>query len=127
MDTITVIERIGIPGAALFAVIVMLDKKVWPFIVAQITAWQTDRKAERESMAADRVKERDAFLASIAGFQQTANAAHQARINQDIAFAQQVEALAKAVQQVAVLVQHNYNALHVVAPHIQKRKVHPMQ
>lgn len=127
MDIGTAIDRYGIPIAIIIGIGVSWDRKIWPFIVAQITTWQADRKAERECMTDNRIKERDAFLASLTALQQTADAAHQSRIDQDRIFAQQIEAMAKAVQQVAVLVQYNYNALHIVAPHIQKRKVHPTQ
>jgi len=116
MDALTVIEKYGIPTTILILVMIALDKRVWPFIVAQVTAWQ-----------ADRTRERDAFLSALADLEAAAAAGHAAAADRDHVNAEQIEAMAKAVQQVAVLVQHNYNALHVVKPHIQKRKVEPMQ
>ena len=127
MDIGTAFEKFGIPTAILIVTTIGLDKKVWPFIVAQISAWQSDRKAERETTAAGRVHERDAFLSNLSALQQTANAAHLARAERDCIITEQIEAMARAVQQVAVLVQQNYDALHVAAPRGQKRKAAQVQ
>ena len=116
MDIPTVIERYGIPFAILVGIAVIWKRDLWPFITTQIVTWQTDRKTER-----------DAFISNLAALQQTASAAHLARAEQDRVIAEQIEVMAKAVQQVAVLVQHNYNALHIAAPRAPKRKPNPIQ
>jgi hypothetical protein len=122
MDIGTAIEKFGFPLAAFIGIALSWDRKIWPFIVAQITGWQADRKAERDAVAADRTHERDAFIANLAALQQTASAAHLARAEHDRIIAEQIEAMAKAVQQVAVLVQHNYDALHLTTPRARKHR-----
>lgn len=122
MDTITAIERIGIPGAALLAVALLVDKKVWPFVVAQITAWQADRKAERETMAADRVHERDAFLSALANLQAAAAAGHAAAADRDHVIAEQIESMAESVKEIALLTKHNYSALHPATSSARRKR-----
>jgi hypothetical protein len=126
MDVGTAIEKFGVTTTLIIIIVIALDKRVWPFIVAQIEAWQADRKAERECITADRIRERDAFIANLTALQATANAAHMARAERDRAIAEQIEAMATAVRQVAVLVQHNYDALHLITPRVPRRKAHPI-
>lgn len=126
MDIGTAIEKYGITTTLIIIIVIALDKRVWPFIVAQIEAWQADRKAERECITADRIRERDAFLANLTSLQQVTAAAHIDRIERDRIIAERIETMARAVEQVAVLVQRNYDALHLVTPRPTKRKVHPV-
>lgn len=98
MDVITVIEKFGIPVALLIGIAVVWRKDIWPFIITQLTRWQDERTAERV-----------AFVAALAALNQTANDGHALRTERDLIVSQQIEALAKAVQQVAVLVQETYN------------------
>jgi hypothetical protein len=122
MDIGTAIEKYGIPTAILIIVVIAMDKRVWPFIVAQVTAWQADRKAEREAVTADRIHERDAFLAALANLQTAAAAGHAAAADRDRVIAEQIESMARSVKEIALLTKHNYSALHPATSSTRRKR-----
>jgi hypothetical protein len=122
MDFGAAIDKYGIPTVILIIVVIALDKRVWPFIVAQVAAWQADRKAERDAMAADRTHERDAFLSALAGLQAAAAAGHAAAADRDHVIAEQIESMAQSVKEIALLTKHNYSALHPATASARRKR-----
>lgn len=119
MDAFTIFDKYGLPLLIIALASVFIKRDLWPFLTVQITQWQLDRS-----------KEREAFLRSLADLTAAANTGHSARMERDHALTQQLEALATAVNQMAVLVQHNYNMLQDIAtrqtkitPRTQSRRV----
>lgn len=105
MNLFDAFDKYGLPIVILIMLAIFIKRDVWPFLTLQVQQWQIDR-----------TKERDVFIASLHALQQTAESGHASRAERDRMVNEQLEALAKAVQQVAVLVQHNYNALHLSTP-----------
>jgi len=103
---LTTIERYGLPIAVLAFLAFVWMRQLWPFLVTQITLWQNDR-----------AKERDAFIASLKALEMMASEAHIAHSVDSKATMLQVEALALAVRQVAVLVERNYQQIVDERPH----------
>lgn len=101
MDLFAAFDKYGLPIVILIIVSVFVKRDLWPFLTVQITQWQLDRS-----------KERDAFLSALADLTAAANTGHNARLERDHALNDQLNSLATAINQMAVLVQHNYNMLH---------------
>jgi len=100
METLTTIERYGLPIAVLAFLAITWSKQIWPFITTQISTYQIERTHER-----------DAFLASLTALENAATAAHLAAAANTVTLALQMESLAVAVHQTAVLIQQHYDAL----------------
>jgi len=97
---LTTIERYGLPIAVLAFLAFVWMRQLWPFLVTQITLWQNDR-----------AKERDAFIIALKSIEVMGNEAHRAYSTDNQAMLLQIEALALAVRQVAVLVERNYQEI----------------
>jgi hypothetical protein len=122
MEIGAAIEKFGFPLAAFIGIALSWDRKIWPFIVAQITGWQADRKAEREGFNADRIHERDAFLSALAGMQAAAAAGHAAAADRDQVITEQIESMARSVKEIALLTKHNYSALHPTTSSTRRKR-----
>ena len=97
---ISIIERYGLPIAVLAFIAFIWMRQLWPFLVTQITLWQSDR-----------AKERDAFIVALKSIEAMGNEAHLSHGIDNKATLLQIEALALAVRQMAVLVERNYQEI----------------
>jgi hypothetical protein len=105
MDALTVAKDYGVPLLILLGLYRIWRINLWPFLTDQVKAWQADRKAERDSTSAERRAEREAFISSLAGLQTVTAEGHAATAERDRIIAEQIESMAKSVQQIVVLVQ----------------------
>jgi hypothetical protein len=109
MDAFTIFDKYGLPLLIIALASVFIKRDLWPFLTVQIQQWQ-----------ADRAKERDAFLSALAELTTAANTGHNARLERDHILSDQLHSLTAALDQLASMVQQNYNTLRDIKTNTEK-------
>lgn len=92
MDTLTAIEKYGLPLVIIALVSLFTKRDIWPFITKQIDQWQADRKVERQQ-----------FIDSLKDLTRIAETGHAARAERDRMLNDQMQHMTSAIAELAII------------------------
>ncbi len=101
MDILQFVDRYGLPLVVVALVATFIKRDLWPFVTAQLTRWQDERKAERE-----------AFTATLADLTQIAESGHAARAERDRLLYAQLDAMTTTLTEVLTHTREIWRTVH---------------
>lgn len=110
MNALDAIDKYGLPITIVVLLAVFWKRDIWPFLTTQINTWQAERTAERKQ-----------YIDSINALTTVATESHATHAALMREQAMQLQSLTKSVSEIALMVEANYNVLHLSPARNEKK------